>query len=82
MEARIWASEGVGGWRGCDECVTEIELARALGERSDAGDCADIRLDGAIPGSENGASVNNDEEAQMRTVCRPQFPPLAGLGPV
>lgn len=34
--------------------MTASELACALGERSDAGDCADIRLDGAIPGSANG----------------------------
>lgn len=35
--------------------MTATELACARGERSDVEDCADIRLDGAIPGSrENG----------------------------
>ena len=49
IEARIWASVGVGGdwlWYGY---AVATELACALGERSDAGDWVDIRLDGAIP---------------------------------
>lgn len=61
--------------------MTATELACALGERSDAGDCADIRLGGAIPGSgENGGSWTTMEPE--RTVFWPRFPPLAGPGPI
>lgn len=51
IEARMWASEGVGGvWCWAGRAVAAIELVCALGEMSDAGDCADIRLCGVIPG--------------------------------
>lgn len=49
IEARIWASVGVGGewcWMGY---VVASELTCALGEMSDTGDWDDIRLGGAIP---------------------------------